>query len=213
MSSADAHGRRFCRRLWPGDRSQFLGHLMRLDDDSRRERFGMAVAESFLADHASKALGLKGVVYGCFIDGELRAVAEMHPAQAERAGERRYEAAFSVERAYRRQGIASELMSLLLRAARNRSAAELFLLTQPNNLAMRALAQKFDGHMNFRFGQVEAHFESGDPTPWSVGAEVLDDVRDLPSAVLDWQRRFWLGFFPSPPKSGSRSHSSGRPPA
>ena len=43
------------RKLWPGDFAAFRRHLKRLDPESRKLRFGMAVNDDFLAAYADTA--------------------------------------------------------------------------------------------------------------------------------------------------------------
>ena len=65
------------RRVWLSEGDKFRDHLLRLDRESRRMRFGMAVNDDFIGDYASRIGGTKGVVYGYFADGEMRAAAEL----------------------------------------------------------------------------------------------------------------------------------------
>ncbi|HXW21676.1 MAG TPA: GNAT family N-acetyltransferase, partial [Rhodomicrobium sp.] len=65
------------RKVWLSESDKFRDHLLRLDRESRRLRFGMAVSEAFIIDYASRLDEMKCLVYGFFVDGEIRAAAEM----------------------------------------------------------------------------------------------------------------------------------------
>ena len=43
------------RRMWASENDKFRDHLLRLDRESRRIRFGMAVSDEFIKDYASTA--------------------------------------------------------------------------------------------------------------------------------------------------------------
>ena len=65
------------RKVWLSESDKFRDHLLRLDRDSRRLRFGMAVSDAFIKDYASRLNEMKCIVYGFFVGHELRAAAEM----------------------------------------------------------------------------------------------------------------------------------------
>jgi hypothetical protein len=79
--------------MWPQEIDKFWEHILRLDHENRRVRFGMAVSDPFVESYASQVR--ECLVYGFFAGGEMHAAAEMRtigerwPADAE--------AAFSVE--------------------------------------------------------------------------------------------------------------------
>ncbi|MBA4268100.1 MAG: hypothetical protein C0447_01545, partial [Methylobacterium sp.] len=50
------------RRLWPAERDLFKAHLLRLDEVTRRERFGTAVNDDFLENYAVTTFGVGGLV-------------------------------------------------------------------------------------------------------------------------------------------------------
>ena len=60
------------RRLWRSDRTAMQDHLLRLDADSRRLRFGGAVSDSFLGQYVDHCFGQGDLVFGGFIHGILR---------------------------------------------------------------------------------------------------------------------------------------------
>src|SRR5262245_41686383 len=106
------------RKLWIGDAARYREHLLRLDAESRSNRFGGAVADTFICDYVDMASGLDAVLHGFFVDGILRGAAELRPLGPEFG--REAEAAFSIERPWQSHGVGTALLSRTLLAARNR---------------------------------------------------------------------------------------------
>ena len=50
------------RRLWPADLSAFREHLLRLDAQSRYDRFAMSVNDDFLTRYAERCFGIDDVI-------------------------------------------------------------------------------------------------------------------------------------------------------
>ena len=85
------------RKMWIDRAGPYRDHLLRLDADSRRNRFGGAVSDEFIINYIELSLGLDAVIHGFFVDGALRGVAELRPLGRGFAEEA--EAAFSIETA------------------------------------------------------------------------------------------------------------------
>src|SRR5215813_2981352 len=74
------------RRLWAGETELYRQHLLRLDAESRRNRFGGAVSDEFIERYAElSALG-EAVVYGFFVDRMVRGAALARTAGRSRGG-------------------------------------------------------------------------------------------------------------------------------
>src|SRR6187399_1458819 len=65
------------RKLWVGEAHKYRDHLLRLDSESRNNRFGGGVSDDFIADYVHLTLSLDSVVHGFFVDGHLRGAAEL----------------------------------------------------------------------------------------------------------------------------------------
>jgi hypothetical protein len=52
------------RRVWLGDREPYRQHLLRLDAESLRNRFGGAVSDEFIERHAEPSALRDAVIYG-----------------------------------------------------------------------------------------------------------------------------------------------------
>jgi hypothetical protein len=101
------------RRLWEADRELLRDHLLRLDVQSRHDRFNGGASDEFLDRYADHCFTPGDVIFGAFVDGELRGAGELRPIDPKEArppflaAPGRAEAAFSIERAYRRRGLRS----------------------------------------------------------------------------------------------------------
>ena len=110
------------RRLWRADKAAFRDHLLRLDPASRADRFSGGVSDEFLIGYAENCFGAGDLVFGAFVDGQLRGAGELRSQSAiwtERAPfahRVEAEAAFSVEDSFRRRGIGFKLGTRFERA-------------------------------------------------------------------------------------------------
>jgi GNAT superfamily N-acetyltransferase len=169
------------RKLWVGETELYRRHLLRLDAESRRNRFGGAVSDEFIRRY-SEPFALNGaVIYGFFVEGALRGAAELRLLA--RAGEA--EAALSIERAWQSRGVGTALLERVLLAARNRKIEHLHMLCLAENRRMQRLARKFDAHLNFPSSSVIGELNAPCPTPISVMRELVADGTDLAAAILD----------------------------
>lgn len=150
------------RRLWAGETELYRQHLLRLDAESRRNRFGGAVSDEFIRRYAEPS-ALRGVVIrGFFVDGVLRGAAELR--LLERVGEA--EAALSIEKLWQSRGVGTALLERLLLAARNRRIKRLHMICLAENRRVRRLALKFDAELSFQYGSVVGEMKTSRPTPW-----------------------------------------------
>lgn len=91
------------RRLRDGNISLTLEHLMRIDGDTQRLRFGNTVGGNFLRSYFGKILSMISLAFGALVDcqicaiGELRMLSDVWPIHAE--------AAFSVKPMLQSRGI------------------------------------------------------------------------------------------------------------
>lgn len=140
------------RKVWPSEAHKFQDHLLRLDKDSRRMRFAHGVSDSFIVDYAARMGEFGSVVYGYFVGGEVHAAAELRKLADNWGPEA--EAAFSVERDFQDQGLGSELMGRVIRAARNRGVQRLYMSCLAENSKMQAIARKHEADLRFEYGEV-----------------------------------------------------------
>lgn len=185
--SVDDTSQTVLRRLWPSEADKFRDHLLRLDKETRRLRFAHGVADAYIEAYAARMSDMGGLVFGAFIDGELRAAAELR-----KLGDvwgREAEAAFSVERQVQDQGLGSALMGRIIRAARNRGVHRLYMSCLAENARMQAIARRHDASLRFEYGEVIGEIVPATPDYFSLVAEAMEDRVGYMLAVLDLSQR------------------------
>jgi RimJ/RimL family protein N-acetyltransferase len=175
------------RKLWPSETTQFRDHLLRLDRDNRRLRFAHGVSDAFIEDYASRMCDMGSIVYAYILDGQVRGAAELRKLSDVWGQEA--EAAFSVERPYQDQGIGSDLMGRVIRAARNRGVQRLFMSCLAENQKMQALARRHEADLRFELGEVVGEIMPTGADYLSMLAEAVEDRVDYMLAVLDLRGR------------------------
>ncbi len=176
------------RKLWLGETGKYRDHLLRLDDESRRRRFGGQVSDQHVCNHVEDIKNFDSVLYGFFADGILRGAVELRFV-GPRFLSRKAEVAFSVEAPWQSHGIGSALLERILLAARNRGVKFLHMDCLAENTRMQQLARKFDAALSFDFGGAIGELETPRPTPLSLMREMIDDSQSIATAFLDAQSR------------------------
>lgn len=128
----------------------FRDHLLRLDRDSRRDRFNGSLNDDWVVAYAERSVRDGTVILAYFEDGVVRGAAELHQADLVNVEP---EVAFSVEACMRRKGVGSTLFTQLIAKARSMGYKTLRITTGAQNDAMRALANKFGAKLSFRHGE------------------------------------------------------------
>jgi GNAT superfamily N-acetyltransferase len=175
------------RKLWIGEADIYRDHLLRLDADSRRNRFAGTVSDEFVRDYAELSFGIDALIHGFFVDGTLRGAAELRPIGAPLM--REAEAAFSIEKPWQSHGVGSMLLERTLLAARNRGIKFLHMACLADNRRMQQLARKYDAELTFDFSSVVGEVATARPTPLSVMREILADGHGFATALFDVQAR------------------------
>lgn len=145
------------RQLRPSDLCQFRDHLLRLDRDSRRDRFNGATSNGFLAAYAERCFHDGTTVVGYLSrDGRVLGAAELHerPELVDTG-----EIAFSVEPDQQRRGIGRRLFRRLILHAQALDYTRLLVTTHPNNEAMKRLARTFEARLSFADGSTMGEIE------------------------------------------------------
>lgn len=175
------------RKLWVTELGLYRDHLLRLDEESRRLRFGMGVSDEFIEDYSRRVGDMKSVVYAYVEDGEVRAAAELRRFSFEVQGEA--EAAFSVEEDFQDSGIGTELLGRVIRAARNRRIRRIYMNCLLENRKMQRVARKYEAVLHFDHGEVVGEVEPATPNYFSLWREAVEDEMGFVMAVLDLQKR------------------------
>jgi GNAT superfamily N-acetyltransferase len=175
------------RRMWSQESDKFRDHLLRLDRESRRMRFGLAVSDAFITDYASRTGEMKCLVYGFFVDGQMRAAAEMRQIGEDWSTDA--EGAFSVEHDYQNRGIGTEMLGRIIRAARNRGVSRLYMNCLAENHKMQRICRKFEADLYFDHGEVIGRVLPALPTYLSLWEEAIDDTNGFVMAVFDMPKQ------------------------
>jgi GNAT superfamily N-acetyltransferase len=175
------------RKLWAADTAALQAHLLRLDPESRRMRFGTPVTDYFIEQYAGNALGSHSIAHGYFVDGILRGVAELRGFRGVAGGEA--EAAFSVEIDFQNKGVGTELFSRTVLAAQNRGISKLFVNFLSQNARMQAIAKKFDAVVTYDSDGGHAQIDAPRANPLSIWKEALTDGKDLADSVMQLHSR------------------------
>lgn len=172
------------RKLWFTETEKFRDHLLRLDKESRRMRFGMAVGDNFIGKYSEQTGRFQSVIYGFFVGREMRAAAELRMIGQSWHGEA--EAAFSVEREYQDSGVGTELLGRAIVAARNRGVDRLYMNCLAENRRMQRVAKKYEAELYFDHGEVVGQLKPAYPTPVSLWSEAVDNSSGFVMAILEF---------------------------
>lgn len=129
------------RELGPADRKQIESHLLRLDCSDRFRRFCAVVTDDSIASLLSNLDWRRSLLVGCFVDGVLRGLVHMcdWPDGNEEA-----EVAISVDKAFRRSGMATALMQSAMRLSveSGLKVKAVAMIAQPENDPIKGFAVK-----------------------------------------------------------------------
>lgn len=175
------------RRLHSFDQPTIVGHLLRLDTQSRQQRFCGMISDAGIKKYAAKILSYDSIVCGAFVDGELRGLAELRgvsPVCSTTA-----EAAFSVEPNWQDVGIGNALFERLFAIAQNRGIPKLQMMCLKANSRIQYLAVKHHAHLVWGSEEVEAIFIPNGPTPLSLAKEFIGESKAYANIFFGWSAR------------------------
>lgn len=139
------------RQLRPSDRCRFKEHLLRLDAESRHDRFNGGTSEGFVAAYADRCFGEGATVVAYVEDDHVLGAAELH--ERPEFDVPTAEIAFSVERGWQHHGLGRRLFRRIIGHAQALGYTQLKVTTHPGNVAMRRLARSFGAHLRFMDGE------------------------------------------------------------
>jgi GNAT superfamily N-acetyltransferase len=164
-------------------------HLLRLDRQSRHDRFNGFMDDSFIERYAAKCAADGTLIVAYMENGIVRGAAELHPP--EQSEDCLPEIAFSVESGLRRQGVGTILFQRLIAEARWKGYRRLRVTTSAQNQAMRALAGKFGAHLVFRDGDSTGTIEVDSQPPAELAKFAIDAPLNAARAVINLNRAWW----------------------
>ena len=167
-------------------------HLLRLDRDSRHDRFHGFMDDSFLERYAAKCAEDGTVIIAYIEDGVVRGAAELHPPDS--SPDDLPEIAFSVEAHLRRQGVGIILFRKLIAEARAKGYDRLRITTGAQNNAMRALANKFGAHLTFRHGESTGTIDLKQQPQLELAKLAITAPADAARTMTKVNREYWKIF-------------------
>lgn len=138
------------REIAAAEKTLFCEHLLRLDPETRRNRFAMSASDEFLRSYAETCFALDLKIFGYFEDGVLRGTGELRPLDDAATAE----ATFCIERGWRRRRIGTLLMEEVLDAARTANTLHVYINCLATNQTMQALARKFAARFTYQAGDM-----------------------------------------------------------
>ena len=167
-------------------------HLLRLDRESRHDRFHGFMDDDFIERYAAKCADDGTVIIAYIENGVVRGAAELHPP--DQSPDSLPEIAFSVEACVRRQGVGSVLFRKLIAEARSKGYHSLRITTGAQNQAMRALANKFGAHLTFRHGESTGSIDLKQYPQPELARYAIATPAAAARAIVDFNRVYWKLF-------------------
>jgi len=168
-------------------------HLLRLDRESRHDRFHGFMDDSFIERYAAKCASDGTIIIAYLEDGAVRGAAELHPP--DQSPDSQPEVAFSVETGLRRCGVGSTLFRKVIAEARARGYRSLRVTTGAQNEAMRALASKFGAHLAFRHGESTGSIDLRQQAKHEPLRRAVITPLDAARAMVNFNRAYWRFVF------------------
>lgn len=167
-------------------------HLLRLDPESRHDRFNGFLDDTFIERYATRCADDGTIIVAYMESGIVRGAAELHPPEQSEDG--LPEIAFSVEKCVRRQGVGSLLFRRLISEAQWKGYRRLRVTTGAGNEAMRALAAKFGAHLEFRYGESTGTIDLLPQPQAELAKLAIDAPLGAARAVMNFNRACWRLF-------------------
>jgi GNAT superfamily N-acetyltransferase len=164
-------------------------HLLRLDPDSRYDRFNGFLDDGFIERYAARCAADGTVIVAYMENGIVRGAAELHPPEQSEDG--LPEIAFSVEGCVRRRGVGSLLFERVISEARWKGYRRLRVTTGAQNHAMRALAAKFGASLMFRHGESTGTIDLTQQPQDEFAKLAIEAPLTAARAVLQFNRNCW----------------------
>jgi RimJ/RimL family protein N-acetyltransferase len=171
------------RELHAGYREQILNHLLQLNDEDRRLRFGTQTPDEVIRHYVEHLDFNKDAIFGVF-DLDLRLIAMAHLAYLpEQKGQARSaEFGVSVLPEGRGQGLGTALLQRSAVHSRNTRIETLYVHCLANNKAMMHLAQKAGMTVEYAYGDADACLK----LPPASTATIVEEAANEQWADMDY---------------------------
>ena len=174
MPTERDHVRHNIRRMWQSDKSLLVDFFQRMDQQTRRLRFGAPVSDDYLKTYAEGLLSPDTVAYGAFPDQTLHGIAELRVLPD--SWPRTAEIALLVEPEWQGMGIGDAMFDRVIAAAQNRNIKSICMLCIKENKRIQHLAKKHNAVLQFDIGEVEGALAPPWPTPMSLFYAMFTDT-------------------------------------
>ncbi|MEO3429865.1 GNAT family N-acetyltransferase [Pelagibius sp. CAU 1746] len=176
------------RKLMRQESSALKEHLLRLDEEDRRLRFGHFVTAEVILAYVDAIDWSETWIVGAFEGEVLRGVVELRDSGAvndQGAGRKTAEISVTVEPDHQNHGVGTRLLEEALLIASNRGFQDIYLICLPENARMQHVARKYAERVRFEDGDVEIHIAGRQPDPLSYFAEIFGDGIALWETAFD----------------------------
>jgi GNAT superfamily N-acetyltransferase len=130
-----------------GSIHRFLEHLLRLDEETRQQRFCHRASDADVRNYVG-CLDLKRArIIGFFCDGKMRGAAELSPSGSARTPV--FDATVSVEKDWQGRGIRTALVLRVISMARGLGASHIRVEGLAGNERLRRIVAQFEADMLF----------------------------------------------------------------
>ena len=164
------------RELNASHREAVLRHLLLLNDEDRRLRFGTQTPDEVIHHYVEGLNFIKDTLFGCF-DSQLNLIGMAHLAYLPKSKGKRWTAEFgvSVLPSGRGQGIGTALLARASVHSRNTHIETLFVHCLANNRAMMHLAQKAGMVVEYAYGDADAYLKLPPANPATIVEEAVNE--------------------------------------
>ena len=164
------------RELHAGYRQEILNHLLQLNDEDRRLRFGTQTPDEVIHHYVEHLDFNRDAIFGVF-DLDLKLVGMAHLAYLpEQKGQARAaEFGVSVLPEGRGQGLGTALLQRSAVHSRNTRVETLYVHCLANNKAMMHLAQKAGMTVEYAYGDADACLKLSPASPATIVEEAANE--------------------------------------
>lgn len=170
------------RKIAAAESLHLQRHLIRLDPESRRLRFGAIVRDQHIKRFIETLNWSTSIHLGYFDRGRLCGAAHLVSFDGPDAPGVEY--AVSVEAPHQNAGIGTELTRRAITIARNRGLRELYMVCLRENARMQHIARKVGATVILAGIEVEGRVTLPSADPVSLWQEAFDDGTGLVAATL-----------------------------
>ena len=164
------------RELHAGHRDEILSHLLLLNEEDRRLRFGTQTPDEVIHHYVEGLDFNRDKVFGSF-DSQLNLIGMAHLAYLPKLKGQPQAAEFgvSVLPDGRGQGIGTALLARASMHSRNTRIETLFVHCLANNRAMMHLAQKAGMRVEYAYGDADAYLKLPPANPSTIVEEAANE--------------------------------------